>query len=99
MKQVITTKKADAIIATFTSREKSIYEAGIGYIQQDMEHIVKCDREIKVYEAKNPERYRAAIQAQTNLTFRAAYLLQCLGIYVHDNFETMTIEVKTINDK
>jgi hypothetical protein len=95
----VITKKAAAIIATFSNREKSVYETGIGYIWQDMEHIVKCDREIKVYEVNNPERYTAAIKAQTNLTFRAAYLLQCLGLFVYDNFENMTIEVKTLTDK
>lgn len=94
-----TTKKADAIIKTLNNREKAIYEAGIGYIQSDMEHIVKCDREVKVYEASNPERYTNAIKAQTNLSFRTMYLLQCLGLYVYSNFETMSIDIETLNDK
>lgn len=96
---ITTTKKAAAIISTFNKREKSLYEAGIGYIQQDMEHIVKCDREIRVYENDKSGKYRDAIKAQTNLTFRAKYLLQCLDLYVYDNFENMSIEVKAINDK
>lgn len=97
--EVKTTKKADAIIKTLNNREKSFFDAGIGYIKSDMEHIVKCDREVKVYEATNPERYHNAIKAQTNLTFRTAYLLQCLGLYVYSNFETMAIDIFTLNDK
>ena len=99
MNTVTTTKKAAAIISTFSKRERSLYDCGIGYIQQDMEHIVKCDREITVYDNVNPLKYREAIKAQTNLTFRAKYLLQCLDLYVYDNYETMSIEVKTISDK
>lgn len=97
--KITTTKKADAIIKTLNNREKSIFDAGIGYIQSDMEHIVKCEKEVKVYEASNPERYQNAIKAQTNLTFRTVYLLQCLGLYVYSNFESMQIEVFTLNDK
>lgn len=97
--KITTTKKADGIIKTLNNREKSFYDAGIGYIKTDMEHIVKCEREVKVYEASNPERYHNAIKAQTNLTFRTVYLLQCLGLYVYSNFESMQIEVFTLNDK
>jgi len=93
------TKKAAAIIATFSNREKSLYETGIEYISEDMQHIVKCNREITVYENNTPDKYHAAIKNQTNMTFRAKYFLQCLGLYVYDNFETMGIEVKTISDK
>ena len=91
-------KKAAKIIASFNKRENDLYTTGILYIWQDMEHIIKCDREVTVYENSNPEKYRQAIKAQTNLTFRAKYLLQCLDLYVYDNFETGTIEIKSIND-
>lgn len=96
---ITTTKKAAAIIATFNEREKSFYDTALGYISEDMKHILNCTKEIEVYENKSPEKYRQSIKQQTNLTFRAAYLLQCFGLYVYDNFETMQITVKTINDK
>lgn len=99
MVQTTLTKKAAAIISTFSNREKSVYETGIGYISEDMEHIVKCDKEITVYENPDTHKYRSAIAHQTNMTFRAKYLLQCLGLYVYDNFDTMQIEIKTISDK
>ena len=96
---ITTTKKAAAIIATFNEREKCLYDTALGYISEDMNHILKCAKEIEVYENNAPEKYRQAIKQQTNLTFRAVYLLQCLGVYVYDNFETMQITVKTLNDK
>lgn len=96
--ETIISKKAAKIISTFNKRETDVLNTGIGYLKQDMEHIIKCDREITVYENSNPEKYRQAIKAQTNLSFRAKYLLQCLDLYVYDNYDTMTIEIKTIND-
>lgn len=91
-------KKATAIIKTFSKRELDVFNTGIGYIKQDMQHIKECEKEIYVYENPNPEKYRQAIKHQTNMTFRAKYLLQCLDLYVYDNFETNTIEVKTLKD-
>jgi len=99
MLQTTITKKAAAIISTFNKREIDVYNTAIGYIQSDMEHIVKCDREIRVYENENAAKYRASIENQTKMTFRAKYLLQCLDLYVYDNFEDMTVLIKTISDK
>ena len=92
-------KKAAAIIKTFSKMELDVFNTGIGYIKQDMQHIKECDKEITVYENPNPEKYRQAIKHQTNMTFRAKYLLQCLDLSVYDNYETNTIEVKHVNDK
>lgn len=93
------TKKAAAIISTFNKREMSLYNTGIGYISEDMKHIKACDKEINIFNNPNPEKYRLAIKHQTNMTFRAAYLLQCLDLYIYDNFELNIIEVKTLSDK
>lgn len=98
MKTLIS-KKAAAIIAAFTPKEKAIYNSGISFLTDDMEHIVKCDKEITVYENPNPEKYRTAIRHQTNMSFRAKYLLQCLDLFINENYETMAIEIKSINDK
>jgi hypothetical protein len=99
MLQTTITKKAASIISTFNTREMDVYNTGIGYLSQDMEHIVSCDKEITVYDNSNPAKYRTAIQHQTNMSFRVKYLLQCLDLFVYDNFETMQIEIKTISDK
>ena len=99
MLQTVITKKAAAIIATFSKREMDVYTTGIGYISEDMNHIKQCDKEITVYDNPNPEKYRTAIKHQTNMTFRAKYLLQCLDLFVYDNYENNTIEIKTISDK
>lgn len=96
--QTQVTKKAAAIIKTFSKRELDIYNTGIGYLAEDMKHILACEREITVYENTNAAKYRTAIQHQTNMSFRAKYLLQCLELYIYDNYETNTIEVKTLKD-
>lgn len=97
--QTVITKNAQKVIDTFSKRELGVFDLGIDYIKQDIEHINKCQKEIEVYENKDPERYRTAITHQLNMTFRAKYLLQCLGLYVYDFHDTETIEVKTIKDK
>lgn len=97
--ETIVSKKAAAIIKTFSKREMDVYNTGIGYLADDMKHILACDKEINVYENPNPAKYREAIKHQTNMSFRAKYLLQSLDLYVYDNYETNTIEVKTLNDK
>lgn len=96
--ETIVSKKAAAIIKTFSKREQDVYNTGIGYLMEDMKHILACDKEIRVFEHPNPEKYREAIKHQTNMSFRAKYLLQCLELYVYDNYETNTIEIKTISD-
>jgi len=96
---ITTSKKAAAIISTFNKREADIYNTGIGYISEDMKHIKECDKEINIFSNPNPAKYHNAINRQTQLTFRAKYLLQCLELSIYDNFENMTIEVKHVNDK
>jgi hypothetical protein len=91
--EIVISKKANKIISTFTQRETDVFNTGIGYIKEDMKHIIECEREIKVYSNPNPAKYTTAIKHQTNMTFRAKYLLQCLGLYVYDNFEGNKIEV------
>ena len=93
------TKNAKKIIQTFSNRERGVLELGLEYIREDMEHILNCDKEITVYANKEPEKYRKAIIHQTNMLFRAKYLLGCLDLYIYENFETQTILVKTKNDK
>ena len=93
------TKNAQKVIDTFSKREKDLFELGIDYIKQDIKHINKCTKEIEVYENKEPEKYRTAITHQLNMTFRAKYLLQCLGLYVYDFHNTETIEIRTLKDK
>jgi hypothetical protein len=93
------TKNAKKIIQTFSNREKGVLELGLEYIREDIVHILMCEKEIKVYESEEPEKYRKAIIHQTNMLFRAKYLLGCLDLYIYENFETQTILVKSKNDK
>lgn len=93
------TKNAKKIIQTFSNRERGVLELGLEYIREDMEHILRCEKEIKVYENQEPLKYRQAIIHQTNMLFRAKYLLGCLDLYIYEDFGTQTILVKTKNDK
>lgn len=91
------TKKAIETIKTFNKREKSLYDCAIGYLKEDMQQILNCEKAKE--RGENSYNYHEAMKTATKLTFRASYLLQCVDLYVNTNFENLTIEVKTLNDK
>jgi hypothetical protein len=94
--QLITTPKAKKLISTFNENEKSIVEYVTELIKQDNDHIQKCETEKYFHDDK--ERFNKAISHQLNMSFRAKYILQCLGIYLDDDFETKSITLKTRED-
>ena len=86
------TKKAKNIINNLSEKEKEVYNIGIEYIKQDLEHINKCELEISIGH-QTPEIYHKAISNAMKLSFRVIYLLQCLNLSV--NCMDQTIEVKS----
>lgn len=97
--QTVITKNAQKVIDTFNKRELDIFNTGIGYLMNDMEHINNCSKERDIYKNSDPEKYTRAIVHQTNMSFRCKYLLQCLELHVYDDYETNTIKIKSLKDK
>ena len=94
--QLITTRKANAIIKTLNTNEKSMYEYVVELIKQDNDHIEKCETEKYFHDDK--ERFNKAISHQLNMSFRAKYILGIWGLHLYDDMETKTITVKARND-
>jgi hypothetical protein len=94
--QLIITRKANAIIKNLNTNEKTMYEYIVELIKQDNDHIQKCETEKYFHDDK--EHFNKAISHQLNLSFRAKYIIQILGLYLYDDIETKTITVKARND-
>lgn len=94
--KLITTPKAKKLISTLNKNEKSMLEYVTDLIIQDNDHIQKCETEKYFHDDK--ERFNKAISHQLNMSFRAKYILQCLGIYLDDDLETKRITLKTRED-
>lgn len=84
-------KQAKKIVDSFSKKENDTFNLCLSYIWQDMEHILNCEKEKQFHEDKS--KFDKAIMHQTNMTFRAKYIVACLGIHIYDNFETNEIKV------
>lgn len=87
-------KKATAIIVTYTNREKTTYEYLIELYKNTIEKIENCTKEIEVYENDNPI-YRQTIKHQMEAEFRLKYIFQCLDISVNYDYETKILTIKS----
>jgi hypothetical protein len=99
--EIVISKKAKQIIDKLSTNEGTFLKVALSYISEDMKHINQCSKEIKYHSSTNYSisDYQKAIKKQTELIIRTQYLLQCINLYVYDNHENNTIEVKAYNDK